>query len=145
MKYTMSRNEAKSFLREKANEYSLGRLSWDEFKAIEIEYTPLDLSAFPVKTETAEWINNLFDEETEDKHGNYMLRGFTYQSVFEKEKLGCTYGDAGCDCLNYYAFNDAEMLLFTFCEGDTTLTLFTDPQKYQEEKAKTEKWYREER
>ena len=141
MKYKMHRNDANKFLQSLVDQ---GK--WDEFREVEIEYIPLDLSAYPqLKPETAKWINILFKEETTDRNGNYMLRGFTYTSAKEKELLNCKYGDAGCDTASYYAYNDEELILFTYCEGDTTCTLFSDKAKYLEEKAETEKWYREER
>ncbi len=42
-----------------------------------------------------------------------------------------------------YGFNNSEMLIYTWCEGDTTLTLFNDRQKYEKESAAIEKWFNE--
>lgn len=146
MTQIMARNDAKEYMQEQANRYYKGELSWDDYKGIKIEFIPLDLTGYPaIKPETAKWLNILFDEETTDRKGNYMLRGFTYRSAQEKEALGCTYGDAGCDSVSYYAYNDAEQLIYTYCEGDTTCTLFSDKEKYLEEKAEAARWYREER
>ena len=75
-----------------------------------------------------------------------MLRGFIGDSLEkwyrDKEKLHCNYAPYGF----YYAgfgFNDEEMLIYTWCEGDTTLTLFSDRETYQKEREATEKWFDE--
>lgn len=137
----MHRNEAKEYIND-----LISKGKYDEAMNTEIEWIPLDLSGFPqLKADTAKWINSLFSEETEDRHGNYMLRGLTYNSAREKELLGCTYGDAGCDSNCFYAYNDDEYLLYSYCEHDTTCTLFADKAKYLAEKAENERWYREER
>jgi hypothetical protein len=73
-----------------------------------------------------------------------MLRGFTHHPDAEKVKLNLIYGDYA-DCYSFYAYNDAEMIIYTYCEGDTTLTLFNDPVKYEAEKADCKKWWREEK
>ena len=75
-----------------------------------------------------------------------MLRGFIGDSLEkwyrDKEKLHCNYAPYGF----YYSgfgFNDEEMLIYTWCEGDTTLTLFNDRETYQKEREATEKWFDE--
>lgn len=146
MLYIMPRNEAKEFISAQADRYYAGEISRQEYMAIEIQYTPLDLSFYPtIKPETRRWINILFDEETTDRKGNYMLRGFTRMSAEETARLNCIYGDAGCDCLNFFAYNDEELLIYTYCEGDTTLTILPTREAYETEKAETARWYREER
>ena len=110
-----------------------------------VEIIPLDLSAYPqIKEDTAKYINAVFDKEDTDKNGNYMLRGFIGDSLErwcrDKEKLRCNYAPYGF----YYSgfgFNDEEMLIYTWCEGDTTLTLFSDRETYQKEREATEKWF----
>ena len=75
-----------------------------------------------------------------------MLRGFIGDSLkkwnSEKEKLNLNYAPYGF----YYSgfgFNDEEMLIYTWCEGDTTLTLFNDRETYQKEREEIEKWFDE--
>lgn len=104
-------------------------------------------SVFPaVKADTAKYIDSHFGREGTDKSGNYMLRGFVGGDLeawyLEKEKLNLNYAPYGF----YYSgfgFNDDEMLIYTWCEGDTTLKLFNDREKYAVERAETEKWYDE--
>ena len=144
MKYRMTRNQSKAFLAEKANQLYTHEISFDEYKAIEIEYIPLDLTIYTnIKPETEEKINLLFTEEDTDKHGNYMLRGFTYHAVSEMDMLNLHYGDYS-KSLNFWAYNDEEMLLYTYCEGDTTLKLFVKREIYEAEKAEYLRWYKEE-
>ena len=99
-----------------------------------------------IKEDTAKYINVAFDKEDTDKNGNYMLRGFIGDSLkkwnSEKEKLNLNYAPYGF----YYSgfgFNDEEMLIYTWCEGDTTLTLFNDRETYQKEREEIEKWFDE--
>lgn len=118
---------------------------WKEDDNIEI--IPLDLSPYPqIKEDTAKYIDSVFDKEDTDKNGNYMLRGFIGDSLKkwnrDKERLHCNYAPYGF----YYSgfgFNDEEMLIYTWCEGDTTLTLFNDRKSYQRERELTEKWFDE--
>lgn len=144
-KLRMTRNEYKDYMKKcVARIYnSNDTYSWDDYKKEDVEIIPLDLSAYPaIKKETEKWINTLFDEEDEDRNGNYMLRGCTRQEGTEVSVLNLSYGDYS-DSINFWAYNDEEMLLYTFCEGDTTLTLFTNRETYEKEKTETEKWYEE--
>ena len=144
MEYTMTRKEAKTFLADQANRYWTGEISWSDYKAIEIKYTPLDLTAYPsITSETEKWINILFNEESEDRKGRYMLRGFTRIEAREMEVLHLHYGDYS-RCLSFWAYNDDEFLIYTFCEGDTTLQMFPTREEYEAEKERTLTWYREE-
>lgn len=121
--------------------------SLTDYRKEDIEIIPLDLSMFPqIKEETAKYIDLVFNKEDQDEHGNYMLRGFIGDSLKkwyrDKEKLGCNYAPYGF----YYSgfgFNDEEMLIYTWCEGDTTLTIFNDRTLYEKERAYIEKWYNE--
>ena len=144
-KFTMKRNDVKEFLREQVDRCYNGEISWDDYFAIEIEYEPLNLENYPaIKPETAKWINILFNEETADRKGNYMLRGFTHYEGKEIDFLHLSYGDYSGG-LNFWAYNDEEMLLYTFCEGDTTLTLFNNPKFYKGNKAEMLRWYEKRR
>ena len=145
-KLRMTRNEYKEYLKKCVSRaYDPNdSFTFKDYHKINVEIIPLDLSAYPnIKEKTKEHINKLFDEETTDKNGNYMLRGFHGDSIrmwnYEKEVLGlyCHYGFyyAGC------GWNDEEMLLYTFCEGDTTLTLFNDRSLYEKEKEETERFF----
>lgn len=120
---------------------------WEDYKNENVDIIPLDLSMYPqIKADTKEYIDNIFNKEDIDKNGNYMLRGFIGDSLKkwhrDKEKLHCNYAPYGF----YYSgfgFNDEEMLIYTWCEGDTTLTLFNDRDIYERERMETEKWFDE--
>lgn len=115
----------------------------DYFKA-EWELEPIDFTDYPqIKTETRKWIEKFFDEEDTDKNGHTIYRGFHGDNIkrwyLEKEKLGlyCHYGFyyAGC------GWNDEEMLVYTFCEGDITLKMFNDRKEYETERDETEAFF----
>lgn len=149
MKYpkrTMTKNEYQAFLKECVGKY------WtvpgynkkemdDEFDAVEI--LPFDLQRFNLDPETEKWINILFNEETIDRNGNYMLRGFTCHEMEEVNRLNVHYGDYA-NTYSFYAYNDKERLIYTYCEGDTTLTLFETAEAYAKAKQETHDWYKEE-
>lgn len=146
-KIRCTRQEMNAILKKAVDDVYSGKMSREEYNALEFDIIPLDLSRFDsLKSDTAEYINNNFDEETTDRNGNYMLRGFIGDNLNlwyrDKEKLHCNYAPYGF----YYSgfgFNDAEMLIYTWCEGDTTITIFSDREKYEQERAATEKWYDE--
>lgn len=150
-KIKMTRNEYHKHLQkcisrvwDKNDSYSI--VDYDK-ECDNIEIIPLDLSAYPqIKEDTAKYINSVFDKEDTDKNGNYMLCGFIGDSLekwnAEKKKLNLNYAPYGF----YYSgfgFNDEEMLIYTWCEGDTTLTLFNDREIYQKEREATEKRFNE--
>lgn len=147
MKIRCTRNEMHEIIKKKVDDYYNGKMAWKEYRALDFDIIPLDLSRFPqIKEETREYINAVFDEETTDRNGNYMLRGSVGDSLEkwrrDKEKLNLNYAPYGF----YYSgfgFNDAEMLIYTWGEGDTTLTIFSDRTKYEEERKATEKWFDE--
>ena len=144
----MTKNEYKTFLESNASKlYNDPNYSMKDYKrdADNVEIIPVDLSEFPqISEKTKERINILFDEEYHDRRNNYMLRGSTHHPGQEVQHLNLNYGDYA-DYYSFYAYHDAEMLIYTYCEGDTTLTLFNDPVKYEAEKALQAKWWREEK
>lgn len=118
--------------------------SWTDYNKEEVEWIPLDLSAYPkIKEETKKRINYLFNEETQDRNGRYMLRGFTRNEYQEMNLLSLVYGNYA-NALSYYAYNDEEMLVYTYCEGDTTLKMYNDLAEYEAEKESCREFYEEE-
>ncbi len=108
-----------------------------------VKILPLDLSKFLCLSDRSiSWINKLFTEETTDRDGNYMLRGFTYREMSEVIALKCKYGEYA-QGLNFFAYNEEECFIYTYCEGDTTITLFPDRESYKAAYRKTLKWYSE--
>lgn len=146
-KIRCTRSEKNAILKKAISDCYDGKMTMAEYDALEFEIIPIDFSQFPhLKADTAEYINKMFDEETTDKNGNFMLRGFIGDNLAmwysNKENLHCNYAPYGF----YYSgfgFNDEELLIYTWCEGDTTVTLFKDVETYQKERAATEKWYEE--
>lgn len=148
----MTRNEYKKYVQK-----CVGRVfdpndsySWADYKKLDedVEIIPLDLSAYPdIALEIKEKINKWFDEETTDKNSNYMLRGFTGSDNYglaykEGQELGMEVRNPSS--YSWYGYNDLEMMIWTWCEGDTTLTLFNDRTKYEDNKKEIIKWYKEE-
>lgn len=146
-KIKTTRNEMHEILEKAVSDCYARKMSWKEYQNLDFDIVPLDFSKFPaVREDTAKYINAVFDKEDTDKNGNYMLRGFIGDSLGkwyrDKEKLHCNYAPYGF----YYSgfgFNDEEMLIYTWCEGDTTLTIFNDKEKYMREREATEKWFDE--
>ena len=133
MKY-IQRNEYYKMIRE------TGRIPDEK----EYEIADLDLSAYKLSETTARIANANFMEETENRNGEYMLRGhwmsdLCYQFA-EKCKFDLTYVDG----YSAYAYSDEQMAVFTYCEGDITLTPYTNREAYEREKERTIKFYREE-
>lgn len=146
-KIRCTRNEMHEILKKAISDCYAGKMKMQEYNALEFDIIPIDFSRFPkLKKDTAEYINKVFDEETTDRNGNFMLRGRVYDSLSlwfrDKEKLHLNYAPYGF----YYSgfgFNDEERLIYIWCEGDTTVTLFDDEETYLKERAETEKWYEE--
>lgn len=142
----LTKNEAKKYLQELANRYwkekGMTRKEYDRLCG-EVSILPLNLTMYPqLSEESIKWINLLFDEEDTDSDGNYMLRGFTRREILEMEKLGMNYGDYA-DAYSFYAYNDKEFMVYTYCEGDTTLKIFADKASYDKEKAECLAWWKE--
>ena len=142
----MTKNEYKQYLIDCTNRWYTDKTYTKEQyeKDLDsVEIAPLDLSKYyAIKKETKKWINTLFDEEDVDRKGNYMLRGFTRREGVEMQVLGLTYGEYA-NAYSFYAYNDDEYLIYTYCEGDTTLKPFKTRGEYEKEKAETIEWYKE--
>ena len=117
----------------------------------ESERIHFDLSDYPdVLPETAKWIDRFFSEgfsQTSNKTGaEYILHGFMLNGDDEEvfHRLNLTYG-AFSEALDYWAYNDKEMLLFMYSDGEITLRVFSSRKRYEREKAETLRWYKEER
>lgn len=143
MTYTISRKDYKSFLNDCVDKCYKGIMTWAEYRDMEITFQPIDFTAYPaITTETQTWIEKLFDDEDTDRNGNMLLRGHTYHEYQEKQKLNCDMGDGG-NGYSWWAYNDTEMIIYTYCEGDTTLTLYPTREIYESEKASTQQFYTE--
>ena len=133
MKY-IPRNEYYKMIRE------TGRIPDEK----EYEIADLDLSAYKLSETTARIANVNFMEETEDRNGNYMLGGHWWSDLSYAFAKKCKFDLVQVDGYSSYAYSDEQMAVFTYTEGDIYLTLFTDREKYETEKARTIKFYEEE-
>ena len=143
MKYRIKRKNYRKFMDSCVDKLYKGIMTMDEYRNMEIEFEPIDFSLYPHITEkTQEMIEKLFTEEDTDRNGNYMLRGFTYHPYNEKVWLNMVLGDGG-NSYSWWAFNNAEMLIYTYCEGDTTITLCKTREAYETEKERSKEFYKE--
>ena len=144
----ITREDAEKYYDELVNKYYKGEISWNKYKELwdDVELLPYDLYKFTqLKGDTIVWINKLFQKAPEtNRRGNFMLRGFTRCEGTEMNLLGLTYGDYA-DAISFYAYNDEEMLVYEYTEGDTTLVICSDKESYENEKQFTHDWYKEAR
>lgn len=127
------------------NEYFelIGKLG---VKKVESEYeiADLDLSAYSLNEDTKRIANVNFMEETEDRNGNYMLGGHWMSDLCYQFAEKCKFDLTHVDGYSAYAYSDEQMAVFTYCEGDITLTPYTNRESYEREKERTIKFYEEE-
>mgnify|MGYP006988867322 FL=1 len=118
--------------------------TWKGFFNYKPEIIPLDLSAYPIPTEMAAFINRYFDTETTDRNGNYMLKAFDpgRNEYALADKLGVIIREA--NGYNFWGVNEDAMLSYSWTEGDVYLTLFNDKAKFEQEIRETEDWYAKE-
>lgn len=129
----ISRNDYYNMIRE------TGRIpKYDEYEII-----PLDLSAYHLNEDTVRIANVNFSEETTDRNGNYMLRGHWLGDLCYQFANKCKFDLVQINGYVAYAYSDEQMAVFTYCEGDITLTPFMDKAEYEKEKAETIKFYKE--
>ena len=108
------------------------------------EIADLDLSAYKLSETTVRIANVNFMEETENRNGEYMLSGHWVSDLCYQFAEKCKFDLVQVDGYSSYAYSDEQMAVFTYTEGDIYLTLFTDREKYETEKARTIKFYEEE-
>ena len=82
-------------------------------------------------------------EESTDRNGNYMLRGHWLSDLCYQFAEKCKFDLVQVDGYSSYAYSDEQMAVFTYCEGDITLTPFENKAEYEKEKADTIKFYKE--
>lgn len=107
------------------------------------EILPLELSDYKLSKTTKKIVDSTFTEETTDKNGNYLLKGHWLHNLSYQFASQCDFFLKQVDGFSSYAFSDEQMAVFTYCEGDICLTLFTNREKYEREKADTIKYYQE--
>ena len=109
----------------------------------EYDILPLDLSAYKLSATTQRIADVNFSCETEDRNGNYMLTGHWLSDLCYQFAEKCKFDLVQINAYSSYAYSDEQLAVFTYCEGDIYLTLFTDKEKYEAEKARTIKFYKE--
>ena len=110
----------------------------------EYEIADLDLSAYKLSETTARIANANFMEETENRNGEYMLSGHWMSDLSYAFAKKCKFDLVQVDGYSSYAYSDEQMAVFTYCEGDITLTPYTNRESYEREKERTIKFYEEE-
>ena len=110
----------------------------------EYEIADLDLSAYKLSETTARIANVNFMEETENRNGEYMLSGHWMSDLSYAFAKKCKFDLVQVNGYSSYAYSDEQMTVFTYTEGDIYLTLFTDREKYETEKARIINFYEEE-
>ena len=140
----VKRKDYHKFMSDMADKVYKGEMSWKEYREMVVEFEPIDFTPYPTVTDTSKrYIESLFNEEDTDRKGKYMLRGFTQHEGYEMNVLGMSYGDYA-NAYSFYGYNDKEQMIYTYCEGDTTLKMFGTKEEYEKEKAETADWYRKE-
>lgn len=120
----------------------IGKLGVKKTEA-EYDIADLDLSVYKLNETTQRIANNNFMEETTNRNGNYMLRGHWLSDLCYTFSKLCKFNLVQIDGYSSYAYSDDQMAVFTYCEGDITLTPFTNKADYEKEKANTIKFYEE--
>jgi len=133
MAQKISRNDYYKMIRE------TGRIPKDD----EYEILPLDLSAYSLNEETKALADKLFSTETTNRNGEYMLDGHWLSDISFSFANHCGFDLHPVNSYVSFAISDEQMAIFTYTEGDISLTLFTDRAKYKKEKADTFNFYKE--
>lgn len=85
-----------------------------------------------------------FTKETTDRKGNYMLKGHWWRDLCYQFANICDFVAVQIDGYSSYAYSDAQMAILEYCEGDISLKVFDDRSRYEQEKADTIRFYKEE-
>ena len=82
------------------------------------------------------------DEQREDRFGNRLYRTLSDYKYFWylKEKFNLN----GClDAYVGYLYDDGNMILFTYCEGDLYAKQHSSKETYEQDKKETIEWFKE--
>ena len=133
MAQKITRNDYYKLIRE------TGRIPKDD----EYEILPLDLSAYSLNETTQRIADANFMEEDVNRNGDYMLRGHWLSDLCYAFANKCDFVLHQINGYSSYAYSDEQMAVFTYCEGDITLTPYSNREKYEEEKKRTIDFYKE--
>jgi len=118
---------------------------WDraeEYEEKGVPKTYISLEDYEaLSADTIKWIKALFSEELVSNEGYMMYRGFTRREGAEVMALNLHYGDY-TSRTNFFAYNDDELLIYRFCEGDTLLVIYPTKEDYERGKKETTAEYR---
>jgi len=144
---TMTHNEYSDFLKANASKVwtkdDYGMKEFDE-DADRVDILPFDLSEYScLSKETALYINKYFTKEDTDRNGRRMFRGFVGDntSAWELEKETLKIQSHFGFYYSGYGKNENEYIIYTWCEGDTTLTVFKNSVDFLNEVASCEEFY----
>lgn len=130
----VTRNEYFNYIRE------TGIIPKDD----EMEIIPLDLSKYHLSEDTVRIANANFTEETTNRNGEYMLSGHWISDLSYQFAKKCNFNLIQVDGYSSYAYSDEQMAVFTYCEGDITLTPYENKSDYEKGKERIIKYYKEE-
>jgi len=133
MAQKITRNDYYNMIRE------TGRIPKDD----EYEILPLDFSAYSLNEITQRIADVNFMEEDTNRNGDYMLRGHWLSDLCYAFANKCNFVLHQINGYSSYAYSDEQMAVFTYCEGDITLTPYSNREKYEEEKKSTIAFYKE--
>lgn len=109
-----------------------------------LDITDLNLSKYQLSKTTYKIVNLNFMEETINRNGDYMLRGHWLQDLCCQFASKCNFTLVQVDGYSAYAYSDEQKAIFTYCEGDITLTPYINKEDYEKEKEYTIKFYKKE-
>jgi hypothetical protein len=144
----MTHNQYHKFLEENAskvwtpnNGYGMKEYNED---ADRVDIIPFDLSEYPcLSSKTTEYISKHFNTEDTDRSGHRMFRGFIGDSIaaWEHEKEALKVNSHFGFYYSGYGKNEDEYIIYTWCEGDTTVTVFNNSVDFFKEVASCEEFY----
>lgn len=114
-----------------------GRIPKDD----EYDILPLDLSKYHLNETTERIVNANFMEETENRHGDYMLSGHWFSDLSYQFAEKCKFDLVQINGYSSYAYSDEQLAVFTYCEGDIYLTPYETKEEYEKEKQETINFY----
>lgn len=138
MTQTMTKNEYKKYCQD-----IVCKVSAEEFyKMIEsVKVLPFDFTFHPqLNKVTQKWINAVCDEENNLFGNGTLYTGLlinSYWSLGQKMNL-----NAGVlESYSGFYYDDEQMLILSYCEGDIYIYVFSDEQLYKEELKRNYTWF----
>lgn len=146
----VKRNEKLMMMQELAGKYYNKEISWEEYnrRCDNIKEIPLDFSDYPQMSEKIQkMINAHAREEDITREGKWMLRGSYMSGMEYVDKYLMAFGIRNTygDDLSGFGGNETDLIVFTWCEGDTTIVPCKTKEEYVAEMQKEIDWWNKER